>query len=120
MTWNLHIVGHAVEDGVQKAFGDFVDALTKAGHVVESAVLTTDNGQTALKPIVADAEKAVEDVVPEATPVIDEANKIVEDPSALKADAEKLVEDLGQSSVPTTGGDSSVATTQSDPTPPTS
>jgi hypothetical protein len=46
MTWNLHLVGHDVETDIQATVAKFVTDLEAIGHVLDSVVLTTDNGTT--------------------------------------------------------------------------
>jgi hypothetical protein len=44
--WNLHLVGRDNEETLQSLVADFVSSLESAGHKLEAAVLTSDNGQT--------------------------------------------------------------------------
>lgn len=43
-TWNLHVIGHAIEDELETLAEDLVKHFENSGHVLDSAVLTTDQG----------------------------------------------------------------------------
>lgn len=127
MSWNLHIVGHAVENDLERIVNNFSKNLSAAGHVVESIVLTTDAGSTKINPVVADAADVVKAVDPATIPVVDAVTDAATDVAkgggifdTLEEDAQKLIDDIktkttktAKSTNPTTGGVSSDATTKS-------
>lgn len=117
MTWNLHLVGHDLTDDFESAVSDFTKALSAIGHVVDSVVLTTDQGQKIINPVIAEAADVVKTVVPEAAPVVDTVEKVVDTAAtdsessggllkAVENEAENIVHDLTGKTTPT-------------PTPPT-
>ena len=67
-TWNLHLVGHELEDELEKVMAAFVTALEGVGHKLESAVLTTDEGTKTLA--TASVEDEQSDDVPVDTPPV--------------------------------------------------
>jgi hypothetical protein len=75
MTWNLHIVGHDTVDDSQALADDIVAAVEAKGHVLDSAVLTDDSGQTVLSTVAVTppAEEAPPAEVPTDTPPTPEA-----------------------------------------------
>lgn len=60
-TWNLHLVGHDLEESLASVIAKLQQDLADIGHVLDTAVLTTDSGSVDLAspPPPAPAEPAV-------------------------------------------------------------
>lgn len=80
--WVLNIVG-GVEDEAQDILASVVKAAKEAGHVIHSARLTTDEGETVLT-VAKDADEVVDAVDPAAKPIAD----------TVESDVDKLEADL--------------------------
>jgi hypothetical protein len=97
-TWNLHLVGHDNEETIQTLVAGFVVAMEQTGHVLDSATLTTDQGQTDVAvtpPVVAPVEPtpAPEPAIPVVTAVPPEAVPPTPDPDAATDATEDAAED---------------------------
>jgi hypothetical protein len=88
-TWNLHLIGHDLEEDIQAAVTKFVADLESIGHTLESAVLTTDVGQTtvATTPTPADPTQTVGgEPVTSTTPPTDDPGPTTDDPEPVPTD----------------------------------
>jgi hypothetical protein len=72
MTWNLHLVGEALQQDLEDVLNDLVAKLEEIGHKLTSVTLTTDAGQKELPttPVPSTETQTVggEPVVPVDTP----------------------------------------------------
>lgn len=86
MAWNLHIIGHDALAEVQTIVNKLAKDLQGAGHVLDSAVLTSSEGIKHIAPIIESAANVAGDVDPALKPatgivdeVVNEAEKLAED-----------------------------------------